>query len=238
MSRKRLKQYLLLLLAIGVIAVAMSGGGTFAGFTAETTNPGNTFVSGTLYLHNTANGGTVCKSESATSSPNFNIENNCDILFPAVPFDGTAQTADLALDNAGSIDASDLFFKVGNCSVGANDVSSPVFGGALTCGDLFITIQQTDSSYNVPSTDVFCAYGPTTDNTDCGTPDNTATLADPTSFTSLNMDDGTGNPTAATLPSGQTNYYVITIQPGALAGNGNQWQNRKASFDLSWHIDQ
>lgn len=110
MSRKRLKQYLLLLLAIGVIAVAMSGGGTFAGFTAETANNGNTFLTGTLFLHNKVGGGTVCKSETGAG----NVNSGCDILFtvPSVTADGsTIYSAHLALSNAGSLEASGISFS-------------------------------------------------------------------------------------------------------------------------------
>lgn len=89
MSRKHVKQYLMLLLAIGVIAVALSGGGTFASFNAETANPGNTFATGTLYLHDSVNGSaTECTSESASNNSNVpasvggaNPGNACDILF-------------------------------------------------------------------------------------------------------------------------------------------------------------
>lgn len=88
MSRKRVKQYLMLLMAIGVIAVAMTGGGTFASFTAEVANPGNTFNAGTLYLHDSVNGGTECTSESAANNSNVpgsvggaNPGNACNVLF-------------------------------------------------------------------------------------------------------------------------------------------------------------
>lgn len=110
MSRKRLKQYLLLLMAIGVIAVAMSGGGTFAGFTAETANNGNTFLTGTLFLHNKVGAGTVCKSETGAG----NVNSGCDILFtvPSVTADGnTIYSAHLALANAGSLEASGISFS-------------------------------------------------------------------------------------------------------------------------------
>ena len=89
MSRKHVKQYLMLLLAVGVIAVSLSGGGTFASFNAETANPGNTFATGTLYLHDSVNGSaTECTSESATNNSNVpatvggaNPGDACDILF-------------------------------------------------------------------------------------------------------------------------------------------------------------
>ena len=89
MSKKRMKQYLMLLCVIGLVSVA-AGSGTFASFSAQTTNPNNTFAAGTLYLHDTPNGGTTCTSESATTGPNFNVNpgdgtngNNCSALFTA-----------------------------------------------------------------------------------------------------------------------------------------------------------
>jgi len=90
MSRKHVKQYFMLLLAIGVIAIALSGGGTFASFTAETANPGNTFATGTLYLHDSVNGQTECTSESAPNNSKVpatvggaqpGTGHACDILF-------------------------------------------------------------------------------------------------------------------------------------------------------------
>ena len=68
MGRKRIKQYLTLLLTAGVVAVVASSSGTFASFTAETTNPDNTFETGTIFLHNTANGGTTCTSETSAGN--------------------------------------------------------------------------------------------------------------------------------------------------------------------------
>lgn len=89
MSRKRAKQYLMLLVAVAVIAIAMASGGTFASFNAETANPGNTFATGTLYLHdNVNNGATTCTSESATDNSNVpasvggaNPGDACDVMF-------------------------------------------------------------------------------------------------------------------------------------------------------------
>jgi predicted ribosomally synthesized peptide with SipW-like signal peptide len=239
MSKKRMKQYLLLLAAIGVIAVVLGGSGTFATFNAQVTNPGNTFAAGTLFLHDT-NGATTCTSESASLNVNPGDGTNgdsCAVLFDNVDLGGGAATADLALANAGTIDASDLQFSVDNCTVGdnsANTGSSVVFGSAPTCGDLYLTVQETQSDY---STNVFCAYGPGVLGTACAAPDNTATLGDPTSLTNLQMDNGSGSATNATLTASATRYYVITIDPAGVS-NGNQLQNRAITFDLTWHIDQ
>jgi predicted ribosomally synthesized peptide with SipW-like signal peptide len=71
MSSKRVKQYLMLLTAIGLIAIASGGGsGTFASFTAEVHNPGNTFATGSLYLHDSVSNISECTSESAANNSN------------------------------------------------------------------------------------------------------------------------------------------------------------------------
>jgi predicted ribosomally synthesized peptide with SipW-like signal peptide len=228
---KKTKRYLMLLAAVGLIAVAAGGSGTFASFNAEVTNTGNTFASGTLFLHDTPNAGTVCKSEDDLTN---NTYSSCTYLFNADLSDGT-QTATLALNNAGTIPASALTFKVAGCTVTNNNAvtsSTVVFGTAPTCGDMYLTIQETDSTFGVPGTDVFCAYGPSTTPPDCDAPDNTRTLATATSLTALKT---TGN-LDADLASGATRYYVITISP--TVASDNTLQNRKVSFGLTWHIEQ
>jgi hypothetical protein len=113
MSSKRIKQYLVLLAVVGLIAVAANGSGTFASFSAQVTNANNTFATGTLFLHDTANG-TTCTSE--TSSDNLS-GTGCDILFNGVTLTpGVAQTVDLTLTNAGTIPASDITFDSSGCT--------------------------------------------------------------------------------------------------------------------------
>jgi hypothetical protein len=129
MSRKRIKQYLMLLTVVGLIAVAANGSGTFASFSAETTNGGNTFATGTLFLHDSANGGTACTSESAGS----NLQTSgCDVLLPlALSKSGATRTADLALSNAGSLAATDIkFFSPGGCTPGTPSITTLGAGGA------------------------------------------------------------------------------------------------------------
>jgi predicted ribosomally synthesized peptide with SipW-like signal peptide len=129
MGKKRIKQYLMLLLAIGVIAVVASGSGTFASFTAETTNANNTFATGTLFLHNTKDGGTTCTSESGTG----NVQTSgCDTLFTVTNLAGNStQTANLTLTNAGSLDSQNIsFFAPGACSD-----SAAVIGTLNTAAD-------------------------------------------------------------------------------------------------------
>jgi predicted ribosomally synthesized peptide with SipW-like signal peptide len=239
MSTTRFKQYLMLLAVLGVVAVAASGGGTFASFSASATNPGNTFASGTLFLHDT-HGATTCTSESASLNVNPGNGSNgdsCAVLFDNVDMAGGAATASLDLANAGTIDASDIKFQVTNCAVGdnsANTASTATFGSAPTCGDFDVTVQETQSDH---STAVFCAFGPGVLGTTCAAPDNTKTLQTAASTQTLQMDNGSGSATNATLAASATRYYVITVDPAGV-GSGNQLQNRSLSFDLQWTIDQ
>lgn len=230
MSRKRLKQYLLLLMAIGVIAVAMSGGGTFANFSAQVTNPNNSFVSGTLYLHD--NGGTTtCTSES--SSDNLST-NNCDTLFSNIDLTNAAgATAHLTLSNAGTIPASDIQFQVGNCTVGTNG-GAATFGTAPTCAQMYLTIQETQSDF---STNVYCAAGSAS--VACAAPGSGLNLsaASTGSFANLKTTGAANATFTAAGGAKDTRYYVIKIVPGGVTQD-NSLQNRKISFDMSWHIDQ
>jgi predicted ribosomally synthesized peptide with SipW-like signal peptide len=222
----------MLLMAIGLIAVAAGGSGTFATFNAEVSNNGNTFASGTLLLHETPNGGSACTSETDTANNSFS---GCTALFTANLANGQA-TATIALNNAGTIAAnSDVAFKVTSCGVTDNSavtLSPAVFGTAPTCADMDITIQETGATYVVPGTDIACAYGTTTTPPACDAPSNAATLALPTSFTNLK----TTGAVNATLAAGATRYYVITINPNV--ASGNSLQNRKVSFGLTWRLDQ
>ena len=232
MSKKRIKQYLMLLCVIGLVSVA-AGSSTFASFSAQTTNTGNTFAAGTLFLHDTSNGATLCTSESQTTGPNFNIDPaGCGILFTADLSQGAA-TAHLALNNAGSLASTDLLASVPTCSWSKTNNASPTFISVpANCNGLYVTIQETDSSYTVPGSDVYCAYGPSTAQPDCDAPNNTATLSNLSSATQLKT---TGNANA-TLTAGQTRYYVIKIDPTSV-GTGNALQNLTATFDMRWHID-
>ena len=238
MSKKRAKQYLMLLCVIGLVAVA-SGSGTFASFSAETTNPGNTFASGTLFLHDTPNGGTTCTSESAVTGPNFNLNpgdgtngNSCAAFFTNASFTGGPLTAHLALSNAGTIPASDMKFDVGSCSITSNQASTGsavTFGTAPTCAQMYITVQETQSNY---TTNVYCAYGTNVGGA-CAAPSNTFTLANTNPLQTLLTTGGA----TATLAASGTRYYVITVSPGGVT-NDNTLQNRLLTFGLTWHIDQ
>jgi hypothetical protein len=97
---------------------------------------------------------------------------------------------------------------------------------------VYFTVQETDSTFSVPATDVYCALGPATAN-DCNAPDNTRTLGGTSSFANLKTTGGVN----ATLAGGATKYYVIKVDPSGV-GTGNALQNLKLTFSMSFHIDQ
>lgn len=120
MFTKKTKRYLMLLCAIGLIAIAAGGGaGTFAGFNAEVTNSGNYFALGTLFLHDKANGVT-CTSESASNNLNNGTGDTCGTIFTVNTGDAgaSAETSyGVDLTNAGSLTSSDIGFY-GTCTPG------------------------------------------------------------------------------------------------------------------------
>jgi hypothetical protein len=128
---KKTKRYLMLLAAVGLIAVAAGGSGTFAGFTAETANTGNYFAAGTLFLHNTS-GLTTCTSEAGANNLNISNVNGCATLFPNVSVTpGVTETAPLTLSNAGTLDASGISFALGSTCQDAKPTIATL-GTALT----------------------------------------------------------------------------------------------------------
>ena len=233
MSKKRVKQYLTILSVIGLVSIA-SGSGTFASFSAQTTNTGNTFSAGTLFLHDTANGTTTCTSESQTTGPNYNIDPTGGSYHASIDYDPSKEATirtEVRHDSGRNVC---LIDSVGaTCTWSKTNIASPTFIALpANCSGLYVSVQETDSTYTVPSTDVYCAFGPSASQPDCSAPNNTATLASLTASTQLKT---TGN-TNATLTAGQTRYYVITIDPSGV-GSGNALQNLTATFDLRWHID-
>src|SRR2546421_5733601 len=92
------------LLSMGVVTGigALAGAGTFATFTAQTTNPTNTFANGTLVLSNKVGSGTACLSTGGGTT-DTNSNSACDTAFSlAVKAAGDSSTANITLQNKGS----------------------------------------------------------------------------------------------------------------------------------------
>jgi len=228
LSRKRK-----VLLSLGVVAAigALAGAGTFATFTAQTTNHNNTFADGTLVLSNSVNGATACLS---TGGGNTDINDNgsCDVAFDlSVQKPGDNDTADITLRDVGSLAASALT-AFGTCTDG-NSAGETYHGTGSPCSEIQFYVQQwSDSGRTTP---LHCLYGGTTVTDTCDFSDTNATLGD---FVSAHHDVGSGLGAGSlqALNGADTTWITIGVQLPSDADN--TFQGRSATFDLSWHIVQ
>jgi hypothetical protein len=102
----RTKKVLLLMMAIG--AAAYFGlSGTFASFSAETSNLGSSVASGTLTMSDQVNAGTICLSANGV----VNVNTNCAqvLNLTNVAPGGVSAAAQVTIKNTGSLDASKLY---------------------------------------------------------------------------------------------------------------------------------
>jgi hypothetical protein len=217
------------LLVIGIAGSTVSYG-TFATFTAQTTNPGNTFATGTLVLSNRVGTGTACLSTGGGNTDTNT--NNCDTAFSlSVRKPGDTSTATLDLKNEGSLAGAALKVFIPSCTAG-NATGQNYHGTGNPCQKLQIYIQKwTDSTRATPAA---CLYGGATGNT-CNFSDTTKTVA--TFVTAHNS--ATSGLSGGAIAAGETQYYTIGLKlidsgPGA----DNALQGRQATFDLSWFMEQ
>ena len=147
----KLKSLLLGLMVIGAVAY-FGGGGTFASFSAETTNSGSSIASGTLTMSDQVASGTVCTSAGAASGNNVNPSCASALtltnLAPGVP--SPLATAKITIQNTGSIDASHFYMfaaAVGSTlsaglTGGASISSVPIAAlqGSINSGDSILVI--------------------------------------------------------------------------------------------------
>jgi len=240
------KTYLKVLIVVGLLAVVGGGAGTFASFNAQTTNPGNTFQTGSLVLSDTINTGSACYSSAGSGNVNAT---GCDALFtiPQTWYPGTSDPtpAHLTLANVGSINATALKFWAPLLSTTGSPLtgpqvcnykhytptgsSQPYVGTGNPCNALEIQIQEyTDQNFTTPTTS--CVFPASTTQTcsDQGTYSELSALPSPTS--------------QVTVPSGLTaggsRWFEIAIHYPGSSSSDNEFQSEQTFFDLTWHIDQ
>jgi hypothetical protein len=145
MSLRGFKKLLLGLMLFGAVTY-FGGGGTFASFSAETSNNGTSIASGTLTMSDQVNSTTACLSANSTSTNNVNAACNAALTLTNVApgvFGGTAQ---ITIQNTGSIDASKLFFWASSVNATLNGpLSSGVAATTLTVTPLEGTVTTGDS---------------------------------------------------------------------------------------------
>ena len=220
-----------LLLSLGTVtgAAALTTAGTFATFSAQVTNPGNTFEQGTLVLSNTVGAGSSCLSTGAGTSTDTNANSSCDALFNlTLRKPGDSSTATLTLKNAGSLDASALKSFASSCT-DSNATGETYSGTGSPCSKVQLYVQRySDAGFTTPSA---CLYGGASGAT-CDFSDATKTLG---SFATTYPSAGAGL-SLGSLSAGSSMYLKVGVKLPSTADN--TVQGRKASIDLTWTLDQ
>ena len=165
-ARKRFstsKAILMLMMLMGIIAY-FGGAGTFAGFTAETSNPNDALASGTLTLQNNVTSN--CASQAGESNNNVNANCNVALNFTNQEPGTFVGTATVTLTNTGSLNASKLYLwapyanavlstatgvgSIGSLSVYASGHGPAGVEGTMAAGDLVnVTYGSTSQTFCV-----------------------------------------------------------------------------------------
>ena len=221
------------LLSLGVVAGigALAGAGTFATFTAQTTNPGNTFADGTLVLSNKVNTGSACLSTGGGNTDS-NANGSCDVAFNlSVAKPGDSDTANITLKDVGSLAASALT-AFGTCT-DANSAGETYHGTGNPCSEVQFYVQQySDSGRTTPS---HCLYGGAAVANTCDFSAPSKTLRDfVTTYPDVN--NGLGAGALAALNGADTTWITIGVE--LPSGADNTYQGRAATLALNWHVTQ
>jgi hypothetical protein len=208
--------------AFGFVAVPK----VWALFTAETSNMSVTAASGTFTMNLQVNGeATNCFSYSAGANAD-NVNSSCTPLRTDTVanelYPGDSATATVAVENAGSVAASDLrVFMPGGCTF-QKTASAAAGNGGNPCstGGWMFSIQETTSGTK-------CWY-PVVQNSAC--PFNADTLSTFSTRTTATSGLSLGSGPAAQA----TRTFVIGVQVPSNAAN--TLQGEAAVFALAWHM--
>ena len=218
------------LLIIGVAGSTVSYG-TFATFTAQTTNAGNTFSTGTLALTNIKSGGTTCLS-TGIGGVDSNVNNSttnaarCDTLFTAGTGAGLAPGGDLVtstvgIHNSGTLSASTLKLWSETCGNSANSaVPAAQQGTGDPCPLVAVSIYNTTTSTCVLGTGATCDPA----------------IANPNGNLASFYTSGSPLTAASNLAAGTGMTFTFEIQLSSTAGNS--MQGRVASTTFHWQATQ
>jgi predicted ribosomally synthesized peptide with SipW-like signal peptide len=228
------------LLAVGI------GTGTFASFSATTTNSGNVFSTGKLQLSDKVGTGTACLSGysgTGTGSPAIDLDSNgnatCDAAFNlTLKQPGDTATAKLTIANSGDYNGLLKFWLPNGC---VNQQVATPSGSQNLCTKLEVYVQETQADFttNASTTCVFPASAVAAcDDTWAASSDALSDLA--TAATSSVPFPSAG----ITLNTSSTKYFKVALRfaNGGFDGSGNGvdngYQNRRAAFDLVWRLQE
>ena len=210
-------------------AVTAVGAGTFASFSATTTNAAS-FATGTLILSDKAPT-TDCRSSDTSIATNSQA---CEAIFSTLTGQkpGQSGTVNITLENAGTInDAVLSMYSSGSCTPSA--VGTPS-GGSDPCGLVEIYVQKWSGAHTGTPT---CLYGTDTGSNgtcdfDSGSPKTLSQfVTDHTNNTELLALDSDADGGGA-----DKTYITVGVKLPTSAGNG--YQNMKADFGLTFSLVQ
>ncbi|HEX4904242.1 MAG TPA: hypothetical protein VFU93_02240 [Acidimicrobiales bacterium] len=217
------RKIMIAVLLFGAAGAAV-GAGTFASFSASTTNQTSTFATGSLTLSNKVNAGTACLSSAGGIDTNANT--GCDAILASATGlkpGSTPSTAQLTLTNTGTLTPSALQYAMSACTPG-DSAGVSVHGSGNPCTTIEVYIQEYTSSAFTTKTGA-CIFPAAASN--CATDFSAAS------------DTLSAVPTSATTISGglaTSRYFEISAQLPSSAGN--EFQGRKADFAFTWNIVQ
>jgi hypothetical protein len=224
---------LLVSLVIVGAATTTLGSGTFASFSASTTNPTNTFATGTIVLSNTKGVATSCFSTGGGTTDS-NSNGTCSSLFTlSLQKPGDSGFVDLTLKNEGTLNATSLVTYASQTCDNSDASGTSYHGSGLPCASIQLYVQEYTSDANRTAnttTGGVCQYGVASGSA-CSF-DATKTLATfassyPSSSTTLSM---------GSLAAGASRYLRIYLQLPSSATNA--MQGRQAAFGFTWSIAQ
>jgi hypothetical protein len=224
----KFRKIMIAVMLFGVAGTAI-GAGTFASFSASTTNETSTFATGTLTLSNTVEGGesgTACLSSTGGVDDNANAD--CDVLFDDTdnlepgsdPF-----TARLTLENTGTLDAETLNYAMSTCDPD-DAAGTTVHGTGNPCGAIELYIQEyTDDDFTTTTGACVFPAGAL----DCATDFSGGSDL-------LTNVPSSGTEIAGGLTSTDARYFEIgaRFSPDA----ENDMQGRQADFAFTWSLAQ
>ena len=226
-KQRKVKKVLIGLLLLGALAAV--GTGTYATFTASTTNAGNTFATGTLVLSNTK-GATTCLSTGGGNTNTNSNSTGCAVVFsPTVTKPTSTASGNLDLQNVGSLAGTLQVAAVAACAA-SNDAES-YHGTGDPCTVIDVYFQEYTSNTFATAT-ASCIY-PFSATTACASlPQATQ---DGATLTALG---GAGSvpSTPLSVAAGAHRYIQVTVT--MQSGAGNSMQGRQAAIDLAWTLTQ
>lgn len=177
------------LLAVMAIAAAayLGTGGTFATFSADTSNNGDSISSGTLTMNNQVNSAALCYSANGAVNNNPNCDKVVNVTNVAPGVFTSTETSQVTIQNSGSLDATNFYLSAPYVNA---TLTSPVSNGAVNP-----TLQLSGLEGSVTSTtdNITLTYGNTTQTFTAG-----ATHAGTSSATTLAVTGTAGS----TFPTG------------------------------------